>query len=353
MMVVKRWWVAAGLAFAMAGNVSAGVDNGSNGGELVLYLWDPVAEVSYAKDLGISMDAFFVSGQQDAGVQQFWQLAGANDASFSAFRAVSTAANTRWALFGFDGRLSLAEEANGLYGQSPGANRIFTTLTNTATAGVNGAAYNALHALDTNNFWIHAGNTASEILWLSENPGRAGNTHTVDWQQNGSSFDVKGTRQYFDADGGIFKELGGVGTTGITATNRLGESSWFYAVTNPNDYDSFAPVAVDEFDNLGHDAYWGLALDPATNNYVLSYTLAAYSQSAMSFSPIGTARAAVTEYLASTGDRLLDTPDGVYDGYVPIDLSPVPAVPEPAACLLFGAGALALIARRRALKVER
>jgi hypothetical protein len=341
----------AALACALSGGAFAAVDQGENGGELILYLWDPVARVSYTKDLGISMDTFFVSGQQDAGTQQFWQLAGADDTPFASFRAASTAENTRWALFGLDSKLSNADRDAGLsIAEEAGAMRIFTTLTNTTTVGVPGAAHTALTSKLANDFWIYASATGSILGSLV--PG-ADSTHALaDHLQNGSSFDREGTPQYIDSDATVLTELTQRGS-GVKTTNKLGESSWFYAITSANDYDSLAPAVVDEFDNLGHDAYWGLVRDPATNNYVLSYTLAAATQSRMQFSPIGTARAAVTEYLASTGDRLLDTPSGAYDGYVPIDLSPVAAVPEPAACLLFGTGVLALIARRRSHKTTR
>jgi len=352
MMGVKMKRLGLGLlAWASVGSASAGVDNGANGGELLLYLWDPVAKVSYAKDLGISMDTFFVSGQQDAGVQQFWQLSGSEDALFSKFLAATTSANTRWALFGFDSEVSAADEANGLYREAPGAKRVFTTLTNTTQVGVPSSAYRALTAWTFGDFESLVGAAANLAVKLAE--PLVDSSHTVDWQQNGSSFNPEGTPQYFDDSSSVLKQFGS-DAIGISTTNKLGESSWFYYATNFDDSGSYLnPVVIDEFDNRGHDAYWGLARDPSTSNYVLSYTLAAANQSGMQFSPIGTARAAVTEYLASTGDRLLDTPSGAYDGYVPIDLSPVAAVPEPAACLLFGTGVLALIARRRSHKTPR
>ena len=63
--------------------IHAAIGPGSSGnGELFLNVVDSVAKVSYALDLGITMDEFFVAGQQEIGVQRFWTVDSLNWTGF-------------------------------------------------------------------------------------------------------------------------------------------------------------------------------------------------------------------------------------------------------------------------------
>jgi PEP-CTERM motif len=335
----------------------ANIDSG-NGAELYFVLWDRVAKVAYTKDLGLNnyngtdpelrRNSFFVYAQQDTGYQSFWNI-DANDAAFERFQSLATnTGNMVWAVLGVD-----SLDANS---PVPGDNRFFQTLQNTRTAGTPGAAYTGLVALNSADFLSAVGAVALFVTDLNGDTGNPFNTHvnpTADPALNGSSFNAEGSAAYFgkgttpDADGG--------GTTMFSAScqcyvlNPVGTSSWFYSVTSRNDFDQTAPVLVDEFDNLGHDGYFGFAQNPANGSFVLSYTLAAFSQSAAATTAGGKARASLTEYIAGGSSRLLTSPVGEFAGYV-MPLSPVP---EPSSLLLMAGGLAGLVWQRRKRLHER
>jgi PEP-CTERM motif len=344
------------LAVPMA---RAAIDNG-NGAELVFVLWDRVAKVAYTKDLGVNnyngtdlalrRNSFFVYAQQDAGYQNFWSI-DANDAAFAKFRSVATnTANMVWAVLGADGL-----DANSA---SPGDLRLFTTLTSTAIAGTVGASYSNLNALQAVDFIVNVSTPVDFFSELNTDVGNPFSSHlppagqTSNPALNGSSFNAEGSAAYFGA-GTTSESDGAVTRNGSSCNcstlNPVGKSSWFYYATTKNDFDTTAPVAVDEFDNLGHDGYFGFAQNPANGNFVLSYTLAAYSQSAAATTAVGKARASLTEYIASSSSRLLSAPVGEFAGYV-MPLSPVP---EPSSLLLMAGGLAGLVWQRRKRVHER
>lgn len=60
---MKLQLIAAAAMFAVAGQASASIANGGTGnGELFLSVYDPVALVSYTRDLGVDMNAFIANG---------------------------------------------------------------------------------------------------------------------------------------------------------------------------------------------------------------------------------------------------------------------------------------------------
>ncbi len=337
----------------------ANIDN-ENGAELYFVLWDRVAKVAYTKDLGLNnyngtdpaqrRNSFFVYAQQDAGYQSFWNI-DTSDAAFNRFRSVATnTGNMVWAVLGVD-----SAEANSAV---PGENRLFQTLQNTAASGTQGAAYSSLLQFQNLDLSITVGEDARFITDLNQDTGNPFNTHLTPTGQtpnpalNGSSFNAEGSAAYFGKGStpegdGIFATQGA--TCRCSVLNSVGTSSWFYMVTTSNDYDQTTPVAVDEFDNLGHDGYFGFAQNPANGNFVLSYTLAAFSQSAAATTATGKARASLTEYIASSGSRLLTAPVGEFAGYV-MPLSPVP---EPSSLLLMAGGLAGLVWQRRKRVHER
>jgi PEP-CTERM motif len=338
----------------------ANIDSG-NGAELYFVLWDRVAKVAYTKDLGLNnyngtdpalrRESFFVYAQQDTGYQKFWNI-DVSDAAFTQFQSVaSNTGNMVWAVLGVDGL-----DANS---PTPGENRLFQTLKSTEVAGRNGAAYTSLQQFQNADLVIAASSDVFRFVTdLNNDKGNPFNTHltptgTADNPAlNGSSFNAEGSAAYF-GQGSTANEDGGFTTQGRTCNcsvlNPVGASSWFYSVTTSNDFEQTVPVSVDEFDNLGHDGYFGFAQNPANGSFVLSYTLAAFSQSAAATTAGGKARASLTEYIAGGSSRLLTSPVGEFAGYV-MPLSPVP---EPSSLLLMAGGLAGLVWQRRKRLHER
>ena len=330
----------------------------NNDAELVLVLWDPVTKVSYSKDLGVNVyygsnlesnrGSFFVYAQQDAGYQNFWNI-DASDANFAQFRSVATnTANIVWAIVGQD-----SERDAGGTTKLPGEYRTFMTQKIGTQAGVKSDAYSKLQVFTNGDYEQQVEIFAQDYLGVLNTGTKPFNTHVGPggglgpYSVNGSSYDAEGTEAYFG------KSLGGLTTYGTACNcsmmNAVGSSSWFYSITRSNDVDETAPVLIDEFDNLGHDGYFGFAQNPANGSFVLSYTLAAYSQSAAATTAAGKARASLTEYIASSSSRLLTAPVGEFAGYV-MPLSPVP---EPSSLLLMAGGLAGLVWQRRKRVHER
>jgi PEP-CTERM motif len=90
---------------------------------------------------------------------------------------------------------------------------------------------------------------------------------------NGSLFAIEGVAGYTeDPQYTLANVATGLGTP-LPTMNAVGRSSWAYMLTQKDGFDGNLPGVLDEFDNLEHDAYWGLAQDPATGILYLSYTL--------------------------------------------------------------------------------
>lgn len=319
--------------------------------ELFVVVWDPVGEASYSLDLGINVNDFRISAQQDSGGQQFWSLS-SSDPNFASLRALGTdVASLRWAVLGFDFQYDSF---------APGDRRGFLTLQQGSTSGVENPEYTKLVRQATNANWVIANDNMG--FYVGELSG--GSAHSpggIDNAFNGSSFDVKGQVGYF---GKLDSANAGPTTYQalyIALTNFVGKSSWFYAVTDSSDnFDDL--IAVDEFDNIGHDGYWGLAENPADGTFALSYTLESAVQTA-----------AQREFGLSIGRSEFDggfavrrlsyvdptaTPQSVDGGFARrllVDTSAwapgalVTAVPEPSsyALMLAGLAGLGVLVRRR------
>lgn len=332
-----------GAAFAANATIAPGP---SGNGELFLVIQDAVAQISYTVDLGVRMDAFFVAAQQDEGVQRFWAFDAGRDADLQSFLNQTQPGNYVWAVMGVDS-----------LGPVIGSNqRLFTTARQgdeaKIAATLNASFRGAIGTAGMNNF-LNAVN-------ISGTHGVSGSP--VDYDVNGSS-----VNNITDPGTGYFGEPGGTGprlagnALSFDTTNLVGSSSWFYFLGSTA---ANGTVSVDEFDNLGTgsagDGYFGFTfVDPNTNpaspyagRYLLSYTLAPALQQALATTAAGRARASLTEYLAGSPARRIAAPAGEYDDYVPpsIEAPALPTllpVPEPGALLLFAAGALALLRRRR------
>lgn len=332
--VIASGWLAPGNGPAWA------AVNSDDAAELFLVVWDPVREASYTKDLGVTADSFFATGQQDGGYQNFWSLT-PSDTALAQLLALNTpVASLRWGVFALDRQGNV----------NPGELRSFLTLEQGVAAGQSNANYDAMVAW-TNADWQTAQLNLALALISELNNNTSANPYNFhaqgggvgDWAWNGSGFTPKGQSGYFDKDGVSAPTFGN--GMGANITNAVGKSSWFYYVTNSSAGDAFAPVTVDEFDNLAADGYWGLAQNPADNNLVLSYTLSSALASGQAATPAGRARASLTELRSGALTRLVATPQGEFAEWCPPVVS---AVPEPAAWWSLCAGGLALwLARRR------
>jgi len=345
-------WILALMVTCIAALVSpfaqATISRGDDA-ELMLVLWDPVQKVSYTKDLGLNTyhgadaqlnrNSFFVYAQQDSGYQQFWSLDTSTDANYQKFRSVATdVANTAWAV--------IAVDALGNPSDPPGSIRVFTTLKSGQLAGVENPAYTKLKSLNNDDFnqqaLFFSGDYIDSLNVATGNP--LFNTHRPatgeDFAVNGSSYDVDGTPGYFG------KNAGANGTFGPSCNcslmNQVGKSSWFYYATTSTEIDGTLPVAIDEFDNLGHDGYFGLAQDPSNGKYVLSYTLQSALASASAVTAEGKARASLTELRSGSVTRLISAPANEFLAWC----APVSAVPEADAWWSLVAGGLAMAAVR-------
>ncbi|MCV2367303.1 PEP-CTERM sorting domain-containing protein [Roseateles oligotrophus] len=356
-----------GLSFLAAGNanalIAAGeVDKGGATPELVLVVFDPVKQVSFTKDLGIyaapfdpvndNSKNFFVQAQQDAGYQKFFDPLN-SDANFKEFLKASTnAADQVWAVY--------AAGAPDFFG--PGSKNLFTTLTNGAGGGVINPNYTSLIGIQNTVFADMTAGAFAGIFFGNLNRGQnsngeAGNSFNSHYLEgevsdpgeylllNGSSFDVKGEQApYFGALAGATGYGSIIGVL-PSSVNPVGSSSWFYYLT-PSDNNSTNKVLVDEFDNLGHDGYWGLAVD-SKGDYILSFTMEAHLTSATTAQ--GLARRNRTDFSALYGGvRSLTAPSDEFIGWQPNgSFGAVTAVPEPSTYGLFAMGLLALGLRAR------
>lgn len=329
----------AGLATILASSALAVTPPRSAQGQsdLVLVIWDPIAQVSYTQSVlptTTNAGQFWIRAQQDAGYSFGLELDASNTA-LTAFRAASTnVANQSWAVFGFENGFSL----------NPGVNKVYSTLAQGPGNGIVNPNWQDMTSANFASVLTVAFNIAanSQLYAGLASPAVPGSSIRPEGTLF-SSFDRAGSKGYF-AGQNAFSAKGG-GSDGsflggvYNVANAVGKSSWFYYLTNAADSNT---IAVDEFDNLNYNGYWGLALTSA-NKYLLTYTLpAANTPKTSAVSDIGLQRLALTDYTAGAGAaRLLDYTDAA---------SPVP---EPATWLLFPLGLAGLLAASRSRREPR
>lgn len=319
--------LAPGSAAIAPGGPQSGANAGFSGnGELFLSVFDAQAKISYTKDLGTTLDDFFVWGQQDGGNQRFWAV---DDAQWTSFLPQTNAAALRWSVLGFD--------TTG--GTAQGGVRLFTT----AQQGDEGK----ISTLTNQRFSTGTGSSQAGTFFVAVNstPTHGSPGASSDFAVNGSSVnaDADPGNGYFGSNSvGLSTTLNG--NAPFDSSNRVGESSWFYFLTRSGTV-QLNTVLVDEFDNLSYDGYWGfLYVDPAQypdspykDSWLLSYTMQAHE------APV------LAQTASFERERPLSFRRAVFDVVDPI--GPVLTVPEPGSWALLTGGLLGILAwtRRRAV----
>ena len=331
--------LAAGLALSLSlasPLAQAAFPPKSQGGQpdLVLAIWDSVARVSYIQTVlpaTTNANQFWISAQQDAGYQFNLELDASNAALIEFRKASTSIANQSWAVFGFESGFSL----------SPGANKVYSTLTQGPGNGVTNPNWIDMTTAGYGFVLGAAFNASSTGLYggLAATPDSNLSLRTTGTLF--ASFDRQGSAGYFAGGRGFAAKGGGADGSFLAGmynvANKINQSSWFYYLTNATGSDT---MAVDEFDNLGYNGYWGLALTSA-DKYYLTYRLpAANTPKASSTTEVGLQRVSVTDYAAATGTaRLIDLDD---PGTTAASLTPytatVTAVPEPASAAMLALG---------------
>lgn len=311
--------------------------------ELMLVIWDPVKEISYVKDLGINVykeyyssgntsTNLFVYGQQDSGYQKLFDPLNA-DTNFQTFLSKSTdVANQIWAVVAYSINSEIPVQE---FGTS-----IYTTLNSAASPGTLNPQYTNLLNSGNSNWANAAALLGTGMGRLNIQAGSCSGACATDYEVNRSYVNTKGQLAYADT---MFGANGLMPTAAAGAPNifnKINKSSWFYATTTTSD-DGSLPIAVDEFDNLGHDAYWGLGVD-SNGNYILSYTMEASLTQAQTAQ--GQMLRLRTDFAANYGGtRFIGAPAG--DTLNLGGGTTITPVPEPSTWGLMGLG-LALLAGR-------
>lgn len=315
--------------------------------ELFLVIWDQSNTISYVKDLGVSAykdnyalgapaTNLFVYGQQDAGYQKLYAPLN-TDPAFQTFLATSTDVTKQiWAVMG------VAVDPNGALAAN--GTSFYTTAHHSAATGTVDGDYTKLL-----NWGQSEMSNAAQSLTLNVadiNNKCTGTDCTTKYSDNltGTFTKTANPLQYAGASYSSAGVLAG-SPAGPSLFNPVNSSSWFYAATLTSDV-SDALVSVDEFDNLKHDAYWGLGVD-GSGNYILSYTLEGALTQATTAA--GRLLRLQTDYAAAYGStRLISLPNDPFAGVAAaVGVGSVTAVPEPATWGLMGLGLFAVMGAAR------
>ena len=260
--------------------LSTGESTDGTKSELWFSVLDPVGEASYTLDLGVTIEmvratnanngsastltpagsnisATFTSASDTTRDYAFWIIDGSKDTAWAQFAAATALSNAVWAVMGSD---SVGSNAAGnrrmllTIGQGGEAN--YRNLTNGGLSGLF-SPVNEFVGVGVNNRPRHA--VDSDVT------GDLESSIAI----NGSSYDTKAA----NPDAYFGKVADGFSTLNIPSiTNPIGQSAWFYDIARSGS-SNLSLTTIDEFDNLGGDAYWGFIAEAGnTGRYLLSYT---------------------------------------------------------------------------------
>lgn len=266
-------------------NLSTLTPGGSTDGtqsELWFSVWDPINEVSYTLDLGITVATMLAVNADQGGLTNFstagnnasatfqkasdatrdyafWIITGTRDSAWAQFsQTASSVATSQWMVIGAD---SVGSNT------VPGAQRFLLTVKQGEEEAIRGITNSVFATLRT-PIQTMPGNLNLRPGHLDPNPtGNADSEAGIAF--NGSSFDTKAANPntYYPKMGDQLV------TFKLNILNQVGTSAWFYDLSR-NGSDALAAVATNEFDNLAGDAYWGFtAEDGNTGRYLLSFVM--------------------------------------------------------------------------------
>ena len=263
MMIIKK--IAAAAALLAAIPAFASIATGNNG-ELALFVYDDVAKVSYAKDLGIFQDEFkaatdsFGYGASATAENGYTKsISISNDSFWTTFLASSTAANRQWTVVALDNVGGTA--VNGV--------RIFTTAKNTAENLTNLGTW-------TNGQFTNA--TGSAQMGTLYDAVNLSGTHGTSGVALNSA--VNGSSVNFDADNGngFFGKPGSGatfnGNTTFSSGNTIGDTSSFYYVSRSSANQSLGIVTADLFANSKHGTQLSFTTTGGTPTLTISLATA-------------------------------------------------------------------------------
>lgn len=354
---LARHCIAAAVATAfLPMGAQATLESGTNDPEMFLVIWDQAREASYTLDLGLHVSTLRGNGQSDSGYQKFWTLDPATDSNLAALLTGGSAVGAlQWGVMASD---------NDGFNFQEGDLWLFTTLQHTTASGTLNPNFAALQG-QTNVVFEQAIQVVNNYAgWIKANASarnQINQPELTNFALNGSAFGLKGEIAYIDdTNNGGVQKFGGGGAlgNGPSTLNTIGSSSWAYMATTSGFGTSTDPLLLDEFDNLEHDAYWGLVKDPDSDLLYLSYTLDAVGQTAAQREfALGIGR---TEFGGGFNVRRLDgvavatgieTPTGFARRLGAAEFAPavVAVVPEPATTGLMALGLAVLggLVRRR------
>lgn len=234
---MKLKLIAAAALFAVAGQASASIAPGTTGnGELFLSVYDSVAKVSYARDLGITMNDFMASGSTAGYSLNF----AADTLLQSAFASLN---GLKWNVAALD------DTGSGLNGQR------YLSTTNATLTTVKTQTNTNLTQFKLANDYVVASNN------LGTQGGVLGPVAT-----NGSNVSVTTTgADYFENGFGAKWSNKSV----FDSTALVGQSLGFFYLT-PSSTSGLSKASVTQFGSVDGAATWTL-----TQNGTLSYAVPA------------------------------------------------------------------------------
>lgn len=273
---LRRTAAAVAAALCLPGAALATLQSGNDDPEMMLVIWDQTREASYTLDLGIHVSTLRTDGQSDAGFQQFWTLDSALDANLALLLTGGSAVSAlQWGV--------TAADVDG-FSFSTGDLNLYTTLRHDTPTGTVNPNYTAMLALSNDLFQVGVNAVNTYVTWTVSNASahnQINGPDILDYSLDGSAFALKGEPAYVaDLNNGGIQNIATPANNGPLMLNPIGRSSWAYMLTTSGFGEFDQPLVADEFDNLEHDAYWGLAQDPDTGILYLSYTLDAVGLSA-------------------------------------------------------------------------